>query len=198
MFVPIKTLLLLLFVSANLSASDRRLADKYSDRIGLLVSGGGQLSSSFVKSGDFPLGTQLGYQSGGSIGYSANKFDFLLNFKFHDAFYSFENCNVLYRKYKGFVAGISFRFREEKASLSYGLFENFGVGLIFEGALDRYYLIEQYMVYPRLGIEFYSGYNLFPAWDFFVINFVIPLTYSFRLSGNYLETGLKIETMFRF
>jgi hypothetical protein len=196
--LTVKIFLLFLLTSVAIFAAHAHSDNNGQNRIGLLISGNGQFSFSFVKTGDFPIGAQLGYNSGGSVGYGWNKYDFLLNFNFHDAFYSFKAGHVLYRRYKGFITGMSLRYHEEEDLLTYDFFSNLGVGVTFDGVFDRYYLIDQYMVYPRLGVELYSAFRLIPKWNLFIINLVAPVTYSFRQSGNYLETGLKIETMLRF
>jgi hypothetical protein len=161
---------------------------------GFFISGNGQFSPLFVKSSAFPVGTQLAFQYGGLAGYSFPSFEIALRAAFHSTFYSFESDNVLYRKFKGYTAGFEFRKHfSDRFSLFHGNVKT-GAGLCVDGVFDKYELVSQYMYYTKATLEIYGSYVFFPRWKHLFLTIVVPVSYSFRSSGNYLQPGVSLET----
>jgi hypothetical protein len=108
---------------------------------------------------------------------------------FHKSFHSYQKSFVTYRNYSGY-------------NLSVGLHKYFGNNLdkyrIFMGFLvgtsyDKFHYINQYMLYPtietRLGVELLSNCENI----FFPIRCYMPIVYSFREAGSYLQLGIALS-----
>lgn len=157
---------------------------------GICIIGQSTVSNSFVKSNGFPIGRQIIASYGGAVGYDIPKLYFSIFFNYHKSIYSIENSFLLYREYKGYECGFDFRHVFFKSS---SIFNNLGGGLFFYGNFDQYLLIKQYMIYPSVGLEFFSSINLQRINRFCVIEIAVPISYSFRQSGNFLNVGISLQ-----
>lgn len=158
--------------------------------------GYGCISTNFVKAWEYPIGTQYEYDYGGMLLYKFNYFSPFVQMAYHDAFISIPNGYVLYRKFSGFDASVGSRIPFQKRK-SISSEHEFGTGLLVSGRFDKYEDLEQYMVYPEGGIEFYTNWVKLRKLQFINIGVSIPVKYAFRSSGNYLSIGLSTEISLR-
>jgi len=156
------------------------------------IIGYGCLSNNFVKAWEYPVGRQYEYNYGGMLIYKSKHVSPMIQVAYHDAFISVPNGYILYRKFSGFDASIGSRIPFSKKKLKSSECD-FGAGIFISGSFDKYEDIDQYMVYPKGGIEFYANYDNLRRIRFVNIGVSVPIKYAVRSSGNYISVGLSSE-----
>ena len=171
------------------NATDRQDGAWYS---GFFVKGAAGLGSNFVKSGEYPIGTQYEFRGGGSLGYSLRKVEIAITANYHDEFYAVKNGYVIYRKYSGLDAGLECRVPIVKKEGAYCQRE-YGIGGVVGGCFDKYDELDQYMIYPQGTVELFAALNPRGRMTFLSMGVVVPIRYAFRTAGHYMGIGLAVE-----